>query len=498
MEGKMKNKPGFTIKDAFTIMNTGKFYWKLLVIFLVGAFFSSSAYQLSLWVDGVSFDVLFYMVLLGAVSFIGSEFRDGMVGKGSMERYLLWPLNRKRKMLWLYLRSTWIPGLLFWVGGLAFGNFAEGEVVSQLLYPLPYGVSAVFILAFITWRGSFVTADVEGMINVSFRMDSGVGWMNLLLILSPIHLIVTPIPLTYIGALGLAVYGLGLFSSERSNLQLGGMVQNIEERYPKWLGGRFKARGLDKGDRLKKLKSPLFRYYKFLDMEEHGEPIQAYLIVFGTVLFITAIYYGLMGFLFQEQVLGERSMILAFLIGYSTFFIQHVVVKGEGNELSLLLPLEMKKKALGNLLHRFLRPIVFLLINSVIISILIGVFHWVNHQFFTGQDVALLTLTFGTLHNVIRLLPIFILAFTLGDAVLKAYVIVMQQQGYYHIRGSLFIGHFFLYLAPLIFSLFYYDTFIETFPVLTGSSVVLVSLGVFGIGQWGIYHMSKKIQVISL
>lgn len=494
----MKSRSGLSMRDAFRIMNPGRFYWRLLVLFLVGAFFSSSAYQLSLWVDGLRFEPLFYTVLLGAVSFVGGDLRDGMVSKGSLERYLLWPMDGKRKMLWLYLRSSWIPGVLFFIGGLVFVDFAEPEVFSRLLYPLPYAGAALFLLPFITWRGSFLAVEVEGMVDVGFRMESGVGWVNFLLIVSPLGLMFLPVVLLYPLGLAMVVYGIRCYQSEVSGLQLGGVSQDPEERYPKWLRGRFEQGKQQEVEELKNMKNPLLRYYRFLEWEEHRNPLTAYLIFLSTVGFVVIIYYGLMGFFSEEQILQERGMILGLLISFGTYFIHHVSVGVGGNERTLLLPLETKKKVLGEFLNRFLRPTGYLLLNSVIISALIGIIHVVLHRFFAGQGVALLPLISGTMYYSIRLLPMLIAIFSVGEGIIKAFTLLLQRSGFYQIRGLVFAANFFLYLIPMVFSLFFYDGFIAEISTWIGGLAGAVYLGVFLISRWGIYQMSKKMQVIGL
>jgi len=498
MEKRMNKNPKLGMRDAFRIMKPGRFYWRLWTVLLAGAFFSSSAYQISLWVEGLSFEPLFYMVLLGAVSFIGGDLRDGMVAKGSLERYLLWPVNRKRKMLWLYLRSTWIPGILFLLGGLIFGDFAEGVVFSELLYSLPYGLSALFILAFITWRGSFVSMDVEGMVAVSFRMESGVVGINLLLIISPLGLMLVPAYGLYPVALAMIVFGIRLFHSEESLLQLGGVSQNSEERYPKWLSGNFGDGDKKKIGKLEKMKSPLLRYYKFLEWEEHRNPLPYYLIALGTVLFIVTIYYGLMGFLLAEQSLSERGMVLGMLIGYGTFFLQHVSMSVVANERALLLPMKTKEKAQGEFLHRFLRPTVYLLLNSGIVSGIIGGIHVFLYHFFSGQEVSWLPLVTESVYYALRLLPLWIAVFSLGEGIVKGATLFVQRIGFYQIRSFVFAVYFFLYLIPLGLSIFFYKNFISEMSTYTGSAAILLFLVIGIISRWGIYQMSKRIQVIGI
>lgn len=496
MEAKMKRKSELSMRDAFRIMKPGKFYWRLWTILFAGGFFSSTAFQLSVWVDFIEFEALFYVILLGFASFVGGDLRDGLVAKGSLERYLLWPVNKRRKMLWLYLRSVWLPGILYLMGGLIFGGSAEKEGFVELLYSLPYGLAALFLLTFITWRGNFVAMEVEGMIDVSFRMESGVGRINLLLILSPLVLVFVPAYLLYPVALAMVLFGLRLFRSEESCLELGGVSRNVEERYPKWFKWSLGDQKLTKSEKTENMKSPLLRYYKFLEWEEHRNPLPSYLIILSTVLFIVTIYYGLMGYFSEEPSVSERGMVLGMLIGYGTFFLQHMGMSGDGNERALLLPLKTREKAIGEFLHRFLRPTLYLIINSVIVSGILGLSHVFLHRFFSGQEVSLLPLITESIYYALRLLPLWIAAFSMGEGIVKAVTLLVQRLGFHQIRGFVFAGYFFLYLIPLGLSIFFYENFIAKMATYTGALAILVYLAIFTLSRWGIYQMSKRMQVI--
>ncbi len=157
----MSRKLNLRAQDLFALTHSGRFYWRLLVLPLSGAwlaiisfFFSTNNIERTIPVP-FSFAAVFYVTFLLYLWWVGSSLGDQLFGRQVIDLMLLWPLPKRSKQGWLYLRSTWLPALLLMLGAIPAAYLVHGAHAATILFTsLPYGLAAAFLLSVLIWKGS--------------------------------------------------------------------------------------------------------------------------------------------------------------------------------------------------------------------------------------------------------------------------------------------------------------------------------------------------------
>ncbi|TCT12219.1 hypothetical protein EDC18_11365 [Natranaerovirga pectinivora] len=492
----MNRKRSLKVKEIFSFLEVGIFYWRLLILPFAGVFLFVVSFSISeniTFGKGVlSFSATFYtLFLLILGGWIGSFVRDKIINRNVIDLILLWPLNKRKKLFWIQLRSTWIPAILLILGAMIGGYFLEPSALGMLLNSLPYGLALAFFLSVLIWKGSYDVTEVGDFVGkVSYREEIGLSLLTTFLCFSPILLELLPFYVQNMVSIGLLLIGFVYRKSSKHEIQIGGGECN-QSKSPE----NGKPQDLSF---LKSIKNPMFRYFYYLEWDYIKKPIKSYLINIAAVSFIVLIYYAYTGLFSSNNDISNfhRSLFISLLVSYTSVFM-HQGEQMMNNEMKILLPLSPIKKAITHLLNRILRPTAYAFLNIIGVVLIIGLSHrglsLIIQQPYLPYGSLILEIFMYTL----MLLPLSIAAFSLLDFILKGLMVVMQGLGFFKVCSLLNRGTFFFYFFPLLFLVVMRGEELPRIEIFIRHSAIPLYLGVFVLSQMGLYWTMKKIQVIS-
>lgn len=499
----MNNKSNYgpsamNLLKFFSFLRVGKFYWRLWSLPFMGFSLSFVAYQLSSdaahgeRVLFLSYNALFYTILLSGLAFIGSSIRDHLGGTKMLEQILLWPMEERKKMFVLYLRSTWIPLIFLLIGGLIGSTVISGQGNTSLLPALPYGLGAGFFLSVLIWKGSFDSIDSGTVIgSATFRNERRLTLLTFILTLSPLSFDFAPYILRI--PVSLTLFSLGVIYQVLPLDPLQFSAGTKDFSHLKHQERRIKLIESEE------VRNPIRRYFYFLEWDELKKPGIYYGIIISAVFFITTIYYILGGYYFPDNPspVTDRSLFLGFLIAYGTFFVYNAsILVMDVREIEVLLPISDKTRSVAKWIHRFLRPTFYLILNGVFVSALIALLHFILMQFTSLEGIPYGSFVGNALRYALFLLPFTLAFFSITELLLTGITFGLQRMGFLGANKWLMFVFFGVYLIPLIVSLLSFGENPSVLSVLWTPQMLLMYMGIVFFSQWGIHWSAKRIQVI--
>ena len=495
----MNRKHGLKVKDIFSFLEVGAFYWRLLILPLVGAFLSFLSFYMNenlTYGDGIhflSFGAIFYTAFLFALLWIGSDVRDKIFARNAMDFILLWPISKREKLFWMQLRSTWLPGILLILGGIIGSYLMHPNTIGMLIRSLPYGLAVGFFLSILLWKGSYAVLDAGSFVGkVSYREEMGVSFLIFFLCLSPVVLDFLHFYVEIIVSILLLFAGFAYGGSSKQEIQIGAGSDNHNESSRSEKLRDFRI--------LESIQSPLYRYLYYLEWDNVKKPLQSFLINLAGVCFIVLVYYAI-GRLFSSNndvYSFHRALYLSFLVSYSTLLMHHDGgMTNDFYDMTILLPLSPRKKAIADLLKRIIRPTVYTFLNVIGVVLLIGLLHQGLSLMIPQPHLSYGRLTLGILMYTLTFLPLSIAAVSLIDFLLKVLTVTLQGLGFFKVCSLLHRGAFYLYVFPLFFVSAVSRGELSRIEIFLGYRAIILYVGVFFLSQMGLCWTFKKVQVIS-
>ena len=498
----MSRKHILKAKGAFSFLERGVFYWRLLILPFVGAFISFASYGLgdeSIFVGKfLSFNAYFYTSFLFIVVWIGSSVRDRIFARNVMESILLWPISIKEKMFWLYLRSFWLPVVFLLLGAIPVVYFIHFEAFQAFFVSLPYGLAAGFFLSIINWKGSYDVVDAGSFVGKISVREENFFFYIFFICLSPIVFDFLPFVLEIIATVFLLIMGFVYKNSRKQEIQSGGLSDHSEEETD-----NNKSSELEKKGYLiffQSTKSGICRYFYFLEWNTIKKPLQSLLTNMGLVLFMSVIYYALGGLFSSNIEISNinRGLYISLLLSFSTIYMQYAeMLEDDRLKIAMLLPLSYRKKAVVNVLQRTFLPIIYTLLNIVVVSLVINLSHRGLSLIIPQPHLPFGRLLFDTLIYTLIFLPSAIAVYSLIEFLIRILTVILQALGLVKVYSLLHKGTFFLYLFPLIFLLIVVGEYLLMFEEFLGYPVIILSIGIFLLSRLGNYWAMKRLQVIS-
>jgi len=312
----------------------------------------------------MSYFTIFGLAMISWTSLI----RDQMVASKRLMLFIQLPIAFAKKKRWLLVSYHLLPTGLVMMGSFLYeGRFLIGHIDKLLVY-----LFISTIVFFMHYQGGFHTFDTDTLLgSVAIRNSSGIGFMQFLLMLSPIgwvflsqQVLLILIVLLVLVTASYYRHGFLLTEYKGDNPQSGKQVNQLVAET--WI---------------KKNKQPVINYFLFLHVEELNRPYQTFIVQFVVNLFILLIYYVTAGFLFTESVFLEQIHFIAAISIYSCFFLRVTTMITPTSAASFLLPLLDRKKLLAESLDKLLLPSVYGFVNLGIVSFIIYALHQLPFSF---------------------------------------------------------------------------------------------------------------------
>lgn len=493
----MTSRKGLRVKDAFRFLSVGRFYWRLLILPVIGAvlMFASMGYNVILEAsigDSIlpfSFTGIFFTTYLVTLGFIGSSVRNKITR--IMNLIQLLPIAKREKYFWLYLRSTWLPAILLFAGAIVAVFLTDRNALGLLLPFLPYVIAAVLLLSILHWKGSFDVVDTETLIGVvASREETLLSYVSFALLISPIIYDFLPLFLKVMTAVLVFVIALMYGRSFAHEVQINEGVflqddHNIKDE--KQVNLSFLA----------PIKSSLVRYFYYLEWTEIKKTVNFFKLNFVTVLFFVIVYYAIGGLFAPGNEISnfERGVMLCLFISFFTFNMRHT--SDVAKETNILLPLSQSKKAVANMISQILRPTVYTFINTIGIVLLIDFLHWGLSLVIEQPQLLHGRLVLYTLPHIFTILALAIAAFSFMDFLLNFLIVIMQRFGYFKADNWLIaISTFFNTVAFFAVAMMLIGRSLSVEIFLGYPAIALYGM-IFLLSRIGLYFVTKRIQVVT-
>ncbi|MFP4015597.1 MAG: hypothetical protein ACLFUI_01075 [Halanaerobiales bacterium] len=490
----MIKKRAFKIREIFSFLEVGGLYWRLLILPFIGAFISFLIFEVevSLFVNNfLSSTAIFNTIFLFVLLWIGSSIRDKLFARNVINLILLWPISKRQKMFYLYLRSTWLPGVLLLLGAISVLLFIHSDALGMLIASLPYLLAVGFFIGVINWKGSYIVTDAGSFVGkISVREETSFYFI-FFICLSPIVFDYLPFILEFIATVFLIILGFVYGKSTGHEIQNRGITDNNVKSYRE-----------DKTQDLnffESIKSTFWRYYYYLEWNTIKSPLQMILLNVFTSLFISTLYYALLG-MFSSDIditYFQRVLYISFFASFSTIMMNNLELLFYGKEkVDMLLPLSYEKKAVVSSLHRIFLPSVYTFFNAAVVSLIINLFHRGLAVITPQPHLAFGSLVFDTLFYTLSFLPLSIAAYSLMEFLLTAVIIILEALRFMKLSSSLYRGTFLFYLIPLGFLWTFIGEKIITLESFLGYQAIAIYIGVFLLSRIGLYWGKRRVQVI--
>jgi len=498
----MNKRPNLPFREVLAFLHVGSFYWRLLILPFVGAFMGFITYLFSAdMVDGnvgltLSFAAIFYTVFLFALWHINSSFQGHLFAQKIIDLIVLWPLAKRTKFFWLYLRGTWLPAILLMVGAVPGVYFTHGGQAVRLLLPsLLYALAAAYFSSVFQWKGSFVVIDAGSPIGkFSVRQKSALTLVTFFVSLSPLILGLLSPAMKVIITVGFCALGYVYMGLSKHEMQVWG-----EGAHPSQTADEHRPRDLR---HMAKAQNPAYRYFCFLEWGELRRPLTSLLIHAAGAFIQVTIFYVFVGGMFsinQEAPVHYHSLYLSLLVCTSTFAIAtgSIIMDNNAQGTGLLLPLSPAKKTLVNIFRRILRPSVYTFFNIVVAALLLSMARWALSLF-----MPLTQMPFGQLTlQALRFAPVFILLTltmqSLLELVLKTITLALQRAKFYQGANQFYSwGAFYLVTGLPIAIPIIISQDLSRLSFLLGLPAVILYLSVFFLCQLSLHFTMQKVQVL--
>lgn len=485
----MTKKNALRAKEMFRFLSVGRFYWRLLVLPLVGGILLYVSYLVTHdeKVLPLSFLTLFFIVYFITLGYIGSSARDRIIR--IMTQIQLLPITKREKQFWLYLRSTWLPAVLLFLGAVITAYFSLSIRLEELLPFLPYATAVTLLLSILHWKGSYLVVDTENFVGVvSSREQTLLSFVTIMLSISPIIYHLMPLPLKVITTLLLLVIAIIYGKSDLHAFQID--------------GGSTESKGNPKNKKrrdfsfLKGMNSSLARYLYYLEWKDIKSPVLSYLVNLGTVLFVVLVYYTIGG-LFAAQnniAIFERGLKLSLFVSYFTFLMHHADFTNSVKETDLLLPLTHSTKSIASTINQIVRPTVYTFLNTAGVVLVIRVVHLALTQVIEQPQIQG-SLLFYTFTYTLLTLALSITVFSLMDLLILVMTVAMQAFGYY--KASRFVLQWSLFFYVFTFILVFSQEQLSRLETLISYPVLAIYPVIFLFSRISLHFVMKKVQVIT-
>lgn len=510
----MSKKYKLDLRKKLKFFGAGRFYWKLSILPFIGAFLAIITFILSLngFPDDpilpISFNPLFFTVFLLLIFWIANQFQDKLLANNAINLYMLWPTNKRSKMLWLYFYSSWLPASLLFLGASIGILFVAPSFIWSILIFLPYAIASVITMSILFWKGSFTTVDTGNFPGkISYREETYLSFITFFISISPF--IVNPLnfPLLLLVSLIMISIAVIYALSTKKELQTSGSHQGpVDSILQK---SSAKKQNEEKVN-IPLKKGPLLRYFLYLEWDfiqiYYIKPFSLkkflfpFSISFISGLFIVFVYYALGGFLNPKTHLPieEQAAYISLLITFTVFFSHWMeILINNQQKITLLLPVSLQAKSIARFFSKLMRPLIYTILYMFLFPIILIMTHLLLSNFMEQHIPPYWELVkFALIYSAV-FIPFCLAILNTVEFLFCSIIILLQKLSFYKLALWLSSSTFFVSIFPFVFVMTMINQDLSGIKYLVSYQAITLYFVLFSLSKLGLHWTTKKTQVIT-